>query len=125
MDVNTYHIMVLVCQYEINKNFLDTCRGWEYFYFVDGWSTEFNFDALRAWDSDVHSKARALGPEHIQLQVAAYSKEALDNFWGSHMTQVEFEQTLQEEEGGTQDQYTTEEEQLEDPYEAEDGDWPS
>lgn len=27
------------------------CRGWEYFAFIDEWSTEFNFDGLAVWDT--------------------------------------------------------------------------
>jgi hypothetical protein len=27
------------------------CRGWEFFNFIDEWSTEFNFDGLQLWDS--------------------------------------------------------------------------
>lgn len=61
------------------------CRGWEYFYFVDGWSTEFNFDGLKAWNADVHTFTRTLDPETLQKQLESYSKEALDNFWGSQM----------------------------------------
>jgi len=66
----------------MNTSYLN-CRGWEYFYYVDGWSTDFNFDGSKVWDADVVSHTRTLGPEVLDLQLAAYSKETLDNFWGS------------------------------------------
>lgn len=28
-----------------------SCRGWEYFDFVDEWSSEFNWDGLTIWDT--------------------------------------------------------------------------
>lgn len=58
-------------------------RGWDYFFFVDGWSSEFNFDGLRVWNSDVMSKSRALDPEMLALQIEGYSKEVLEDFWGN------------------------------------------
>lgn len=58
-------------------------RGWEYFFFVDGWSTEFNFDGLKVWNSDVITKSRVLDPETLNMQIEGYSKEVLEDFWGN------------------------------------------
>lgn len=64
-------------------------RGWEYFFFVDGWSTEFNFDGIKVWNSDLLSKTRALDPETLNLQIEGYSKEVLEDFWGNSQTTKE------------------------------------
>jgi len=64
-------------------------RGWDYFYFVDGWSTEFNFDGLKIWNDDVVTRTRSLGPETIALQLAGYSNEVLEDFWGNSMVSEE------------------------------------
>lgn len=64
-------------------------RGWDYFFFVDGWSIEFNFDGLRVWNTDVVSKSRALDPETLNLQIEGYSKEILEDFWGNSQAQKE------------------------------------
>lgn len=64
-------------------------RGWDYFFFVDGWSTEFNFDGLKVWNSDVITKTRVLDPETLQQQIQGYSKEVLEDFWGNSRTTKE------------------------------------
>ena len=58
-------------------------RSWDYFYFVDGWSTDFNFEGLKIWNSDVVTRTRSLDPQMIQQQLAGYSQEALEDFWGN------------------------------------------
>ena len=58
-------------------------RGWDYFYFVDGWSTDFNFDGLKIWNSDLITKSRALDPGTLSQQLAGYSTETLEDFWGN------------------------------------------
>lgn len=70
-------------------------RGWDYFYFVDGWSTDFNFDGLKIWNSDVVTRTRSLDPQTIQQQLAGYSQEALEDFWGnSQVTEDEVRDTV-------------------------------
>lgn len=93
-------------------------RGWEYFYFVDGWSTEFNFDGLKIWNSDVVTKTRALDPEILKSQLAGYSEEALEDFWGTDtMRKEDFLEYLE-----TYDPDTHEEEE-ELSEDAEEGEW--
>ena len=92
-------------------------RGWEYFYFVDGWSTEFNFDGLKIWNSDVVTKTRALDPEILRSQLAGYSEEALENFWGTDtMRKEDFLEYLE-----AYDPDTREEEELSE--DADEGEW--
>ena len=70
-------------------------RGWDYFYFVDGWSTEFNFEGLKIWNDDVVTRTRTLDPATIQQQLAGYSQETLEDFWGnSQVTEDEVRETV-------------------------------
>ena len=70
-------------------------RGWDYFYFVDGWSTEFNFEGLKIWNDDVVTRTRSLDPATIQKQLAGYSQETLEDFWGnSQVTEDEVRETV-------------------------------
>ena len=70
-------------------------RGWDYFYFVDGWSTDFNFEGLKIWNSDVVTRTRSLDPHTIEQQLAGYSQEVLEDFWGnSQVTEDEVRDTV-------------------------------
>lgn len=70
------------------------------------------------WDSDVLSNSRALAPDVLDLQLAAYSKESLDNFWGSTNLQPleDYEENSQKS-----DEQLTQQDVLD--YDAEEGEW--
>lgn len=72
-------------------------RGWEYFYFVDGWSSEFNFDGLRAWDDDLTTMSRMLDPEVVREQLARYAGEVHEDFWGAQSAQQQRERAQLEQ----------------------------
>jgi len=56
-------------------------RGWEYFYFVDGWSVDFNLDGLVAWDDDIETLPRIIDPQTLSKQLSRYASEAHEDFW--------------------------------------------
>lgn len=55
-------------------------RGWEYFWFVDKWSTDFNFDVMSVWDDDAAFQP-LLGPQALAMQLEAYENEEHEQFW--------------------------------------------
>lgn len=54
-------------------------RGWEYFYFVDSWSVDWNLDALRAWDGADTRGNR--DPGDAAQAAALYDAEAHQEHW--------------------------------------------
>jgi len=95
-------------------------RGWDYFYFVDGWSTDFNFDGLKIWNSDLITKSRALDPGTLSQQLAGYSTETLEDFWGnSQFTKDEVIDYLE----SYDESKVTEDHAEELSYDAEEGEW--
>jgi len=58
-------------------------------------STEFNFEGLKIWNGDVVTRTRSLDPATIQQQLAGYSQETLEDFWGnSQVTEEEARETV-------------------------------
>ena len=57
-------------------------RGWEYFYFVDSWSIDYNLAGLQVWDDNVVTLGRTLDPGLLEEQLEKYSKEEHEEFWG-------------------------------------------
>ena len=54
-------------------------RGWEFFDFVDGWSSDYNFDALRLWDD---LTAFHHYPGVSQALLDSYRHESHEQHWG-------------------------------------------
>ncbi len=61
-------------------------RGWEYFYFVDSWSIDYNLAGLQVWDDNVVTLGRTLDPGLLEEQLEKYSKEEHEAFWGNKKT---------------------------------------
>ncbi|KAL4537199.1 hypothetical protein Ndes2526B_g04892 [Nannochloris sp. 'desiccata'] len=57
-------------------------RGWDYFYFVDSWSIDYNVAGLQVWDDNVVTLGRTLDPGLLEEQLEKYSKEDHEVFWG-------------------------------------------
>jgi hypothetical protein len=57
-------------------------RGWEYFYFVDSWSIDFNLAGLQVWDDNVVTLGRTLDPGLLEEQLQKYANEEHEEFWG-------------------------------------------
>lgn len=57
-------------------------RGWEYFYFVDAWSVDWNFDALKIWDDRVSTpQERQRERTSLNAALAKYQSEAHQEHW--------------------------------------------
>ena len=57
-------------------------RGWEYFYCVDGWSVEWNMDALAVWDERQPSPAeRRMERASVAAALARYANETHQDHW--------------------------------------------
>jgi len=57
-------------------------RGWDYFFFVDSWSVDYNMAGLKVWDDNVVTLGRTLDPGMLGEQLEKYSKEEHEVFWG-------------------------------------------
>lgn len=55
------------------------CRGWEYFWFLDGWSIDFNFDGFYAWDDLRPAGAGTAVDRGAQLQ--RYANDTHEDHW--------------------------------------------
>ena len=61
-------------------------RGWEYFWFIDEWSTEYCLDGLRLWEDGVESQHF---PMVTTEQMDAYAAEDHEDFWGKGAQQAQ------------------------------------
>jgi hypothetical protein len=64
-------------------------RGWDYFYFVDSWSIDYNLAGLQVWDDNVVTLGRTLDPALLEQQLDRYSKEDHEEFWGKQQQHID------------------------------------
>ena len=100
-------------------------RGWEYFVYMENWSTEFCLEGLQVWDDNVVSLPRTLDPGTVQEQLDIYAKEDHDDvFWKGGggvlpATQTKIAKKVQEAEQAEADQWGKVDTNVEEEEEAE------